>query len=276
MSYIILFVLLDEKVAEIMLELFADAPPGDALFEQFSFVSSDALLEFKTQISRAAGDEVESWREDDQQVFLALPFKLITSRHRLGLITEEIQQKIISVRHELQKTLGENNDSIRFLNEDSVNSALTVQDNILFGTLVYGRANAKDKLAEVMEGVVEISGLKPTIMEIGLEHHVGSGGARLSIVQKQKLALARCLLKQPDLLIVNEAMSAVDPNAQEKLVQNVLGFQKDRGVVWVLERPELAIHFTKTLVLHGGTVVGQGNYEQLQKESENFRKLLPQ
>ena len=270
------FCIVGRKIAEIMLELFADAPPGDALFEQFSFVSSEALLEFKTQISRAVGDDVESWREDDQQVFLALPFKLITSRHRLGLITEEIQQKILAVRHELQKQLGENNDSIRFLNENSVNSALTVQDNILFGTLVYGRANAKDKLAEVMEGVVEISGLKPTIMAIGLEHHVGSAGARLSIAQKQKLALARCLLKKPDLLIVNEAMSAVDPNAQEELVQNVLKFQDDRGVVWVLERPELAIHFTKTLVLHGGTVVGQGDYEQLQKESENFRKLLPQ
>ena len=124
--------------------------------------------------------------------------------------------------------------------------------------------------------MVEISGLKPTIMAIGLEHLVGSAGARLSIAQKQKLALARCLLKKPDLLIVNEAMSAVDPNAQEELVQNVLKFQDDRGVVWVLERPELAIHFTKTLVLHGGTVVGQGDYEQLQKESENFRKLLPQ
>ena len=270
------FCLIGRQVAELMLELFADAPPGDALFEQFSFVSADALLEFKTQISRASGDDVSSWREDDQQVFLALPFKLIISRHRLGLIDEEMQNKIVSVRHQLHRQLGDNNESIRFLGEDSVNSAITVQDNILFGTLVYGRANAKDKLAVVMQGVVEVSGLKSTIMKIGLDHHVGSAGARLSVVQKQKLALARCLLKRPDLLIVNEAISAIDPNAQEQLVERVLKYQKDRGIVWVLERPELAKYFNETLVLHGGAVVGHGQFEQLQAESENFRKLLPQ
>ena len=270
------FCRIGRRTAEIMVELFADAPPGDPLFEKFSFVSAEALVEFKAQLTRVASDNVHEWREDDQAVFRSLPFKLVRARHRLGLITPEIQGKLLKVRQQLRQNLGEENDSVRFLDASAVNPAITVQDNILFGTLVYGRANAKDKLAEMMNGVVDLMGLKETIVRIGLEHHTGSGGARLSIVQKQRLALARCLLKQPDLLIVNEAMSAVDPNAQDVLVKKVLEFQGDRGVIWVVERPELAQMFDQTLVLHGGGIVGQGSFDQLKEQSERLRQLLPQ
>ncbi len=269
------FCLVGKRLAEIMLELFADIPPGDPLFEQFSFVSAEALLDFKARIGHS-GDDPGTWREDDRSAFLALPFKLIPARHRLGLVDDEFQSKILQVRHALRERLGEDNVSIRFLHESSVNSAITVQDNILFGTVVYGQANAKEKLAAVLTGVVEQTGLRKTVLKTGLNHHTGSSGARLSLVQKQKLALARCLLKRPDLLIINEAMSTVDPNAQQKLVCKVLEFQGERGVIWVLERPELAAMFGHTFLLHSGTIEAQGSFEQLKDSSDRFRKLLPQ
>ncbi|KAA3624749.1 MAG: hypothetical protein DWQ08_10040, partial [Proteobacteria bacterium] len=83
-------------------------------------------------------------------------------------------------------------------------------------------------------------------------------------------------MKRPDLLIVNEAMTAIDPNAQERLVRNVLEFQGDRGVIWVLERPELSSMFERTLVMHGGTVVSDGEFQDLKENSQWFRQLLPQ
>src|SRR5690606_18585392 len=141
---------------------------------------------------------------------------------------------------------------------------------------VYGQANAKDKLSVVLAEVVDDASIRDDIMKVGLNYHVGSGGARLSVVQKQKLSLARCLMKRPDLLIVNEAMSAIDPNAQERLVRSVLDYQGERGVIWVLERPELAQHFARTLVMHGGAVVGDGTYEDLTSNSAWMKQLLPQ
>ncbi len=271
------FCLMGRRVAEIMLELFADAPPGDPLFEQFSFISAEALAEFRARIGRTSNDDDPAhWREDDRLDFLSLPFKLIAARHRLGLISDELQSRILDVRRQLRERLGDENDSIRFLDENQVNPAITLQDNILFGTVVYGQANAKDRLSVVLGGVVKEAGLRDDIMKIGLTYHVGSAGARLSVVQKQKLALARCLLKHPDVLIVNEALSAIDPNSQEKLVRSVLEFQQGRGVIWVLERPELSYLFDRTLVLHGGTIVSDGTFDDLKENSQWFQQVLPQ
>src|SRR3546814_18703700 len=58
--------------------------------------------------------------------------------------------------------------------------------------------------------------------EVGLDFNVGIGGARLSSVQRQKLALARALLKRPDLLVVNEAVSVLDGSGQTRLVERIL------------------------------------------------------
>ena len=69
---------------------------------------------------------------------------------------------------------------------------------------------------------------------------------------------------------------SIDPNAQEKLVRNVLEFQGDRGVIWVLERPELSTLFQQTMVLHGGSVVAMGASEELKESSKWFQQLLPQ
>ncbi len=270
------FCRMGRRVAEIMQELFADAPPGDPLFEQFSFISSEALVDFKAQIGRTGDGNPLAWREEDRLSFLALPFKLVDARHRLGLLTDELKERVLDVRNQLRERLGEDNDSIRFLDEQSVNPAITLQDNILFGTLVYGQANAKDKMSAVLGKVVEQAGLRDEIIQVGLTYHVGSAGARLSLVQKQKLALARCLLKRPDLLIVNEAMSAIDPNALERLVRAVLAFQGDRGLIWVLERPELSSLFDRILVLHGGAVVSEGTFDELSESSSWFQQVLPQ
>lgn len=270
------FCQMGRRIAEIMLELFADVPPGDPLFEQFSFVSAEALLEFRSQIGRTSEPDPATWRDDDRQNLLTLPFKLIPARHRLGLISDEIKAGILAMRGQLRERLGEDNDSVRFLQEDAVNPAISLQDNILFGTVVYGQANAKDKLSAVLDGVVEDAGLSDEILRIGLGYHVGSAGARLSLVQKQRLALARCLMKRPDVLIVNEAMTAIDPNAQEKLVRRILEFQGERGVIWVLERPELSALFQRTLVLHGGAVVSDGRFDDLKENSQWLQQLLPQ
>ncbi|GJL82749.1 MAG: hypothetical protein DHS20C01_23830 [marine bacterium B5-7] len=269
------FCLIGKKAANIMLELFADAPPGDPLFEQFSFLSSEALAEYKTLTGRATDPDPMQWRSEDRRKFLDLPFKLVLARHRLGLLDEDMQERIVTVRRQLHERLGEENDSIRFLDENAVNPAITLQENVLFGTIVYGQANAKDKIAVVLRNVIAQAGLDEDILKIGLNYHVGSSGARLSLVQKQKLALARCLMKQPDVLIVNEAMTSIDPNAQERLVKNVLKYQGERGLIWVLERPELSVLFDQTLVMHGGAIVGHGAFDEV-RETDWMKQLLPQ
>src|SRR3546814_12978437 len=86
------------EVAETMVEIFADLPPGHEFFEQYSFISSDDLPEFKTLLSRTEHQDVDAMRPADRTALLSLPFKVVVAQHRLGVISEALQAKILKAR----------------------------------------------------------------------------------------------------------------------------------------------------------------------------------
>ncbi|TNF90770.1 MAG: ABC transporter ATP-binding protein [Gammaproteobacteria bacterium] len=262
------------KITEIMLDLFSDVEPDSELFEQFSFISADDLPEFNNLLQQTRQQELESLQKDDQRRLMSLPFKLIVARHRLGLITEPIQQQILDARariHEIAKTqdLG-----IEFFNEGSYNPRISIQDNILFGKLAYGQAYAQQKINSLIADVVEELGLREDIIEVGLDYEVGVAGGRLSSVQRQKLGVARALLKAPDLLIVNGALSGLDTAGERRLIENIRQLMGTRGILWILGRVQLAELFDSVMVMERGKLLDQGSFEQLQSSNEHFKQLL--
>lgn len=78
------------EVAETMIEIFADLPPGHEFFEQYSLISSEDLPEFKTLLSRTEKYGFDEMRPEDRAALLSLPFKVITAQHRLGVIGSEL------------------------------------------------------------------------------------------------------------------------------------------------------------------------------------------
>tara|TARA_Y100000588_G_scaffold75194_1_gene78319 strand:- start:2338 stop:4998 length:2661 start_codon:yes stop_codon:yes gene_type:complete len=281
------FLRMGHRVAETMCEIFADVPPESELFEQYSLVNADDLPVFEAILKKikTSGDGAIEVHQDGQEggldeeeraLLLALPFKLIPARHRLGIIDDEMQQKLLKARHQLRETLGEDSDKVTFLDVEKFNTALTVRGNILFGALVYGQATAREKVSRIVDEVIEDIGIRKSILSLGLNFNVGSSGARLGLAQKQKLSLARALLKQPDMLIVNEAVGSLDPTAQTKVVQDVTRFMADRGIAWVVERPDLASAFEQVLVMDGGRITQQGSYAELSDKPGTFKQLLEQ
>src|SRR5205807_10157569 len=65
------------------------------------------------------------------------------------------------------------------------------------------------RVPEVLGEVLEALSLRPTVIDVGLDYHVGTAGSRLSPAQRQRTAIARALLKRPDVLILNEATTAL-------------------------------------------------------------------
>ena len=117
-------------------------------------------------------------------------------------------------------------------------------------------------------------GLRETVIEVGLDYNVGIGGGRLSSVQRQKLAFARALLKRPDILVINEAASVLDGAGQTRLVERILDLREGQGVIWSLQRPELAALFDTILVMQDGRLVEQGSYGDLTKSDSAFKGLI--
>ncbi len=269
------FLRMGYQVASLMIELFADLPPDHEFFQQYGFISSEELPEYQAILSRVNPDNLDQLREEDRLRFMSLPFKVIPSRHRLGVITDEIQEKIVQARKQFVDHLPTSlKGSIGFFHADSYNAAANIQDNILFGKIAYGYAQANEKIGALLAKVVAEMDLKRSIIKVGLNFNVGSGGARLNENQRQKLCIARSIIKKPDFLVVNQATASLDNRTQQRILENLLSEFEGRGVIWSLEKPEMAYLFDQVLLINAGVIVDKGSFDDLQNRSEQFRMLV--
>jgi putative ABC transport system ATP-binding protein len=254
-----------KQVAETMIELFADLPPEHEFFEQFSFISAADLPEFVAILGRIGSGGTAALAKADRTKLLSLPFKLIPARHRLDVLDEAMQKRLLEARLVFRANLPvEARPQIEFFDAERYNAAASVQDNILFGKIAYGEADAPVRVPSVLAEVVDALSLRQTVIDVGLDYNVGTGGSRLSFSERQKAGIARAVLKRPDLLILNEATSALDGQAQSQLSMGLKEEFAGRGIIWVLQRASLARNFDRVLVLSAGKLQEQGTPSELQ------------
>lgn len=268
------FLAVGRQVSEIMIELFADLPPGHEFFERFSFIKSDEIGEYQSIVARSA-DGFDKLDAHERERLLSLPFRLTPGLHRLGLIDEPLQARILEARRVFRETLPEAlAGEVAFFEEDAYNPAASLQDNILFGKLVHARAGAAKAIGALISEVIEALGLRDTVIDVGLDSPVGVAGARLAAAQRQKTLLVRALLRRPALLIVNEGLNAVDNAALERILIGVMDERAGEGLVWIGGRGRGIDAFQHVLVLERGHLAGEGSPAKLQSECEPYRRLL--
>ncbi len=273
---------LTDKILEIgfagastMAEIFADVPPDHELFQQFAFISAEELVEFQALLARVDRDNLAEARPEDRAHLISLPFKLVVSRHRLGLIDEAVQAKILEARTLFIDGLPEElAAAVEFFDAEQYNSASNLQDNILFGKVAYGIPRAQERIGELISDVIKSLGLYDTVAEVGMTYDVGNAGARLSGAQRQKLGIARCLVKRPDVLILSEATGALDSSSQATIMENILAEFEGRTVIWILHRADLARSFDHVLVIENGAVVEKGTVSSLDRDGTKFMELV--
>ena len=269
------FLRIGYEVASTMVELFADLPPDHEFFQQFSFISSDDLPDYKELLARAKPDSLGQLADADRARLMTLPFKLILTRHRLGQIDENDRAAILQARKIFAETLPEDRrGSIAFFDPEHFNASASIVDNILFGRVAYGQAQAQEKIGAVMADVIVQLNLRDPIIEVGLNFDVGISGSRLNAGQRQKLAIARALLKQPDWVMLSESTAPLDPRSHAAVLHNLLEQRKEAGLVWSLQRAGEAEGFDMVVVMAEGRVVGSGKYADLATGNEAFKKLL--
>ena len=263
------------KLAETMVELFSDLPPGHELFERFSFIQHDDLPQVKDILVQVADVGLDRIDEADRNTLLALPFKLISARHRLGLIDEALEARILEARRQFAEHLpAEMRGAIEFFDPGKFIGAASLQDNILFGKIVTGQAEGGVRIGRLLRQLLDELAMRPLVVKIGLGFQVGTGGARLPAADRQKIAVGRAILKRPALVILDNAAAVLDPSAQNRLLASVLESRGQRGVFWVLNRVELAEKFDQVIVMDRGKLVERGKFADLKASGGALSKLM--
>lgn len=221
------------RIAETMTEIFRGIPQGHPLFEQFSFIAADELPEFEKILRRRAGRG--SVQRDDRTQLLALPLAYIEPRHRLGLLQDELAGRIVAARGAVREMLERSSDpGVAFYDLEKVNAAAPLRDNLLFGRVSHSVANAQLRVMEVVSAVIHELGLRSDIERVGLDHQVGPAGRLLNASQRASVSLVRCIVKRPDIFVMDGALAPFGEVRAQQLLRILVDLFKEQTLFAVL------------------------------------------
>ncbi|MGX6960925.1 MAG: ABC transporter ATP-binding protein [Rickettsia endosymbiont of Pentastiridius leporinus] len=172
-----------------------------------------------------------------------------------------------------------NNQDIAFLNPFEVRKLIayvpqeasifsgTIKSNILFG-------NTEISEKEIAE-ITKITGIDEFASKTlqGINTEIGEKGVRLSGGQKQRIALARALLRKPDILLLDEAMSAIDSESEHQLLESIKEIMKGKIIISIAHRISSIESADNILIIDKGELVAEGSHNNLLKNSEFYRTL---
>ncbi|MFS8110485.1 ABC transporter ATP-binding protein [Rhizobium jaguaris] len=267
------------EIAENAVELFTDLPPDHPFFQQLTFMTAEDIPTYEALLQKLNGKGFDAATPDERVSIIRLSFSYIEPRHRFGLLTQMLMEKIVKARAKFHEHIPadlarvvERYDPERFT------ASATLMDNVLFGRIAHQQADAPERIHSIMYDVFERLGMQDSVLSIGLDFDVGSGGKRLTNVQRQKLSLGRALLKRADYIICNRPLPALDHRVQDQIARAILtGVDNSEyapAVVWVLSNPGFAELFDRVLVFDRGSLVESGTSTDLLEKNGMFKELL--
>ncbi|MFX1516875.1 MAG: ABC transporter ATP-binding protein [Promethearchaeota archaeon] len=164
--------------------------------------------------------------------------------------------------------LNELRRHIGYIEQDIYLFSRTISDNIAFGrpSASYEAIMHAAKLAQVEEFTLEFPEEYNTI--------VGERGARLSGGEKQRVAIARAFLTDPEILILDDSVSAVDSETEEKITRAMENIIRDRTTLVITHRLHTIRTSDKIIVIKRGRNVAEGNHNDLLLNSEDYRRIF--
>ena len=141
------------------------------------------------------------------------------------------------------------------------------QDNFLFSTTVANniRFSAYGKSQNEVEHAASESAVHDDILGFpeGYDTAVGERGVSLSGGQKQRLAIARAVINGPELLILDDALSAVDARTEEEILENLKQERADKTTIIAAHRLSSVMHADEIIVLENGHIIERGTHDEL-------------
>jgi len=169
--------------------------------------------------------------------------------------------------------------NIQNVSQNSLRAAIGVvpQDTVLFNTSLidnvrYGRPDAGDDEVKL---AIKLAHLKEFIESLpkGYETQVGERGLKLSGGEKQRVAIARTILKNPSILVFDEATSSLDSVSEAAVMSAIEEVSQGKSSIVIAHRLSTIVNADRILVMEHGKVVEQGNHHSLLKENGRYAQL---
>ena len=158
-------------------------------------------------------------------------------------------------------------DGIGFVPQKAVLFSGTIASNLRFGRPDASENEIKQaaEIAQAAEFIEE--------KDQKYESHTAQGGSNVSGGQKQRLAIARAIVKKPRIFVFDDSFSALDMKTDAKLREALSSQVKDSTVIIVAQRISTILHADQILVLDDGKIAGRGTHSQLLKQCEVYQQI---
>ncbi len=157
--------------------------------------------------------------------------------------------------------------SIGYVPQDHFLFSMTIRDNIRFAN--------PDFPSEKVEEAAALAFIDNEIKALpeGYDTLVGERGVSLSGGQKQRLSIARALILNPELLILDDALSAVDAKTEEAILHNLKAARRDKTTIISAHRLSSVMHAREILVIDEGTIIERGSHQELLTRGGWYKKM---
>ena len=153
---------------------------------------------------------------------------------------------------------------------------LSVGENLIGGRVNSEIRGARDQVDSTVIDVMKEAGCIDELVLMGLEYSAGEGGSFLSGGQAMKVAIARSLLKNPSILLLDEATAPLDQRSQAAIMHMIKNEFRDRTVVFITHRISTVRDFDRIVVFDRGRIVQEGTYDELVSREGLFQTLMRQ
>lgn len=253
------------EIARNIVSLFADLPPEHPFFRSMNLMSPEDIPAYQSLVQKLDTPGATPTPEDRDRL-IRLSYDYVEPQHRFGLLDPDLQARIVAFRHELQQSIpADLRDLVEDYDPDRFMATGTLRDNIFFGRVSQRFRDGVEQVNETMERLLRELGIYQRFLCIGLTFDVGTNGGRLSVTQRQKLALARALLRPSDYYLFNRPLNALDARSQEAILTAGLAHLRkrnpDAAILCTIVNPDMARHFDRVAHFDAGVLAEPGAAE---------------
>lgn len=159
-------------------------------------------------------------------------------------------------------------DAIGYVPQDNFLFSDTIKNNVAFACddVTENEIIQATKMSAVYDNITSFVG--------GFETKLGERGTTISGGQKQRISIARAIIKNPNILILDDAVSAVDVETEKEILANLNEFRKNKTTILIAHRISTIKDLDKIILLDNGNILAIGNHKELMEKSGTYREMV--